>query len=154
MRTMMNRTVALFALILIAGCGQNTSGDYDSDSGDLPADGMVTADSMEAVDADVVIGASDGEVGEVHDGGDTIDSDAGDPECYSDDDCPEGQICMDGQCVCDGDDDDGEDESCASGKTLLCHYPPGNPANLHNICVGTPAVPAHLAHGDTLGVCP
>jgi hypothetical protein len=38
-------------------------------------------------------------------------------------------------------------------KTTVCHIPPGNPANKHTICVGTPAVPAHLAHGDFLGSC-
>jgi hypothetical protein len=39
-------------------------------------------------------------------------------------------------------------------KVTLCHIPPGNPANAHTITVGAPAVPAHLAHGDTLGPCP
>jgi hypothetical protein len=32
----------------------------------------------------------------------------------------------------------------------LCHLPYGNK---HTICVGNPAVPAHLAIGDTLGAC-
>ena len=40
------------------------------------------------------------------------------------------------------------------GKAVICHYPPGNPGNRHTIEVGQPAVPAHLAHGDTLGPCP
>jgi len=125
------------------------------DGGEMNADASLPdSNTVDTADANVVIGTSDGGVGEVHDGGVVGVSDAGVPGCYSDDDCPEGQICVDGQCVCDGDGDDGDDESCASGKALLCHYPPGNPANLHNICVGTPAVPAHLAHGDTLGVCP
>ena len=39
-------------------------------------------------------------------------------------------------------------------KVCLCHLPPGNPWNAHGICVGEPAVDAHLAHGDTLGSCP
>lgn len=73
--------------------------------------------------------------------------------CCSDTDCPDGKACHDGQCVCDGDGDDGQDGQCRAGKTLLCHYPPGNHHHRHNICVGDPAVPAHLAHGDTLGVC-
>src|SRR5260370_19822451 len=38
-------------------------------------------------------------------------------------------------------------------KTTICHIPPGNPANAHTLCVGNPAVPAHLGHGDYLGVC-
>ena len=38
-------------------------------------------------------------------------------------------------------------------KTTVCHIPPGNPANAHTICVGNPAVPAHLAHGDFVGTC-
>jgi hypothetical protein len=40
------------------------------------------------------------------------------------------------------------------GKAIICHYPPGNPGNRHTIEIGQPAVPAHLAHGDTLGPCP
>jgi len=38
-------------------------------------------------------------------------------------------------------------------KVTICHIPPGNPSNAHTITVGAPAVPAHLAHGDTLGPC-
>jgi len=58
--------------------------------------------------------------------------------------------------VCDGPPPpppDGGGMSCAEGKTLLCHYPPGNPGNRHDICVGNAAVPAHLKHGDKLGDC-
>ena len=36
----------------------------------------------------------------------------------------------------------------SSKKTALCHVPPGNPAGATLISVGTPAVPAHVAHGD------
>ena len=39
------------------------------------------------------------------------------------------------------------------GKVCLCHIPPGNPDNAHTICVGAPAVKAHLGHGDSLGEC-
>ena len=42
----------------------------------------------------------------------------------------------------------------ADGKVTLCHIPPGNPANAHQITVDASAVPAHLAHGDTEGPCP
>jgi hypothetical protein len=38
-------------------------------------------------------------------------------------------------------------------KVTICHIPPGNPANAHSITVGSPAVRAHLAHGDYLGAC-
>lgn len=38
-------------------------------------------------------------------------------------------------------------------KVEICHVPPGNPGNAHTIEVGESAVPAHLAHGDSLGEC-
>ncbi len=38
-------------------------------------------------------------------------------------------------------------------KVTLCHIPPGNPDARHTITVGAPAEDAHLAHGDSLGVC-
>ena len=39
-------------------------------------------------------------------------------------------------------------------KTTICHIPPGNPANVHTICVGNAAVPAHVRnHGDFIGPC-
>jgi hypothetical protein len=38
-------------------------------------------------------------------------------------------------------------------KVLICHIPPGNPANAHTILVGEPALSAHLAHGCALGSC-
>lgn len=38
-------------------------------------------------------------------------------------------------------------------KVSVCHIPPGNPDNFHTIIVSENAVPAHLAHGDLLGVC-
>jgi len=41
-----------------------------------------------------------------------------------------------------------------SNKVLICHIPPGNPANAHEICISANAVPAHLTnHGDHLGPC-
>lgn len=36
----------------------------------------------------------------------------------------------------------------ADDKVLVCHIPPGNPANAHFIEVSADAVPAHIAHGD------
>lgn len=42
-------------------------------------------------------------------------------------------------------------------KVLICHIPPGNPANAHTICVSPNAVNAHLngnnSHNDFLGDC-
>jgi len=39
-------------------------------------------------------------------------------------------------------------------KVLICHIPPGNPANAHDICVSTHAVEPHQTHhGDTIGAC-
>lgn len=38
-------------------------------------------------------------------------------------------------------------------KVLMCHLPPGNPANMHDICISPNAVPAHLGHGCALGSC-
>src|SRR4051812_39413485 len=44
--------------------------------------------------------------------------------------------------------------TCAAPKVLICHIPPGNPANAHEICVGEPAVAAHVSHhGDSIGAC-
>lgn len=48
---------------------------------------------------------------------------------------------------------------CGDKKVLICHVPPGNPAAKHTICIGEPAVTAHLEkhHGgrslDYLGDC-
>jgi hypothetical protein len=39
-------------------------------------------------------------------------------------------------------------------KVTICHIPPGDPANAHEITVGEPAVAAHVRnHGDTIGPC-
>ena len=49
--------------------------------------------------------------------------------------------------------------SAQSKKVLICHYPKGNPDNRHEICIGRPALKAHLsqhqdsAHKDHLGDC-
>jgi subtilase family serine protease len=40
-----------------------------------------------------------------------------------------------------------------NNKVLICHVPPGNPQNTQVLCVAPSAVPAHLAHGDNLGIC-
>jgi hypothetical protein len=39
-------------------------------------------------------------------------------------------------------------------KVTICHIPPGNPENAHEITVGYAAVAAHvLLHGDRIGPC-
>jgi len=38
-------------------------------------------------------------------------------------------------------------------KVAVCHVPSGNPDNAHTIWIAPSAVPAHLAHGDSLGTC-
>ena len=47
------------------------------------------------------------------------------------------------------------DVRCGNGlnKVAVCHVPPGNPANAHTICISENGVPAHLAHGCSLGAC-
>jgi hypothetical protein len=47
----------------------------------------------------------------------------------------------------------GSTDSGGVAKVMVCHIPPGNPGNRHVIIVGLPAVQAHLAHGDMLGIC-
>ncbi len=45
-------------------------------------------------------------------------------------------------------------KACLGKKVLVCHVPPGNPANAHTICVGKSAVDAHSSnHGDAVGAC-
>lgn len=40
-------------------------------------------------------------------------------------------------------------------EITICHYPPGNPGNPHEITISESAWPAHHDnHGDTLGSCP
>jgi hypothetical protein len=42
----------------------------------------------------------------------------------------------------------------ADDKVTICHVPPGNPENAHEITVGYFASVAHLAlHDDTIGSC-
>jgi hypothetical protein len=38
-------------------------------------------------------------------------------------------------------------------KVKICHFPPGNPGNAHEIIIDASALSAHQAHGDTLGEC-
>lgn len=40
-----------------------------------------------------------------------------------------------------------------SGFLTICHIPPGNTSNKQTLVIGVPALGAHLAHGDTVGVC-
>jgi hypothetical protein len=38
-------------------------------------------------------------------------------------------------------------------QVTICHVPPGNPENAHEITVAEASLPAHYPHGDTLGTC-
>ncbi len=39
-------------------------------------------------------------------------------------------------------------------KVTICHIPPGDPANRHDLCINSNAVPNHLnGHGDYIGEC-
>jgi hypothetical protein len=49
--------------------------------------------------------------------------------------------------------DDDDEGSQGQNKVLVCHKP-NNKKGGHTISIAEPAVPAHLAHGDTLGACP
>lgn len=40
------------------------------------------------------------------------------------------------------------------GKTVICHYPSGNPGNHNTLTIATSALQVHLDHGDTVGNCP
>jgi hypothetical protein len=58
--------------------------------------------------------------------------------------------------ACAGEAPEGEpeaEEEDGQAKALVCHVPPGNPESPVTIEVAEPAVPAHLAHGDTEGAC-
>ena len=46
-----------------------------------------------------------------------------------------------------------EGASQEGGLIEVCHCPPGNPDNCQTIVINPAALPAHLAHGDTLGPC-
>jgi hypothetical protein len=42
-------------------------------------------------------------------------------------------------------------EGAPEEKVTICHFPPGNPSNVHQITVGASAVPAHVTnHGDAV----
>ncbi len=55
-----------------------------------------------------------------------------------------------------------DDNSCGEDKkkVLVCHFPPGNPAAMHTICISRHALNAHMNHGhsepehqDHIGAC-
>ena len=46
-----------------------------------------------------------------------------------------------------------EEQKDLGHKVYVCHIPPGNPANAHTIHISINAVPAHLAHGCSVGAC-
>lgn len=54
------------------------------------------------------------------------------------------QLCPEDRCGQDG------------KKSLICHVPPGNPSNAHDICIADVAVDDHFEEheGDSCGACP
>lgn len=47
-----------------------------------------------------------------------------------------------------------DDQDTQKLCNVICHVPPGNPANAHTIVIGYPAVNAHLSHHDDyVGSC-
>jgi hypothetical protein len=39
-------------------------------------------------------------------------------------------------------------------RVTICHIPPGNPENRHEVTIGEPAVEPHVVeHGDYVGLC-
>ena len=52
-----------------------------------------------------------------------------------------------------GYDDDSIWYSNNGNKVTICHIPPGNSANAHEITISVNALDTHLAHGDSIGAC-
>lgn len=46
-----------------------------------------------------------------------------------------------------------ENVSKENHKITICHIPPGNPGNAHEITIDSNALQAHLDHGDHIGTC-
>lgn len=53
--------------------------------------------------------------------------------------------------ILEDEDNDNAGDVTGGGKVLVCHKPN---KNAHTLSIAPAAVPAHLAHGDTLGPCP
>jgi len=70
--------------------------------------------------------------------------------CVSDD----GTLIVTQITVLHAEDDDNDDggETTGGEKVLICHKP--DKKGGHTLSIASPAVPAHLAHGDVLGACP
>ncbi len=117
-----------------------TMGPCNCDPGDSDdSDDSAAGDSGDSDDSDP--GDSDGSTN--GDSDDSDDSEAGDSD-DSDDSSP-GAI--------DSDSDSGVDSVDPPAKVTICHIPPGNPANAHTITISANALAAHMAHGDTTGIC-
>ncbi|WP_457651835.1 hypothetical protein [Rhodocaloribacter sp.] len=137
-------------------CGDDD--DDDHDGGECGDDDDDDHDGGECGDDDDDDGDDDHDSGEC--GDDDDDHDDGDHD-DGDDDHDDGDDDHDDDD--DGDDDDDDDDDCGGdeeedddggeNKVTICHIPPGNADNAHTIIIGEPAVDAHLAHGDYVGVC-
>jgi hypothetical protein len=58
-------------------------------------------------------------------------------------------LCING----DTDDDQDDDQGGYGRKVTICHIPGGDMSKAHTITISKFALPAHLAHGDTIGPC-
>lgn len=67
--------------------------------------------------------------------------------CISDD----GRLILVQIILLEDEDPGGSDDAAGGEKVLVCHKPN---KNAHTLSIAPAAVPAHLAHGDTLGPCP
>lgn len=68
--------------------------------------------------------------------------------CVSED----GQLILVQIVILDNDNETTSDDSGNGEKVLICHKP--DKKGGHTLSIASPAVPAHLAHGDYLGACP
>jgi Flp pilus assembly protein TadG len=133
----------------------DSSDSDDSDSGD--SDGSTSGDSDDSDDSQGEFGPPDSDDSDDSDSGDSDGSTSGDSDDSDDSDAGTSDDSDDSDPGDGGDSDDSGSGDSDSGSGMpqvtICHIPPGNPGNPQTITVGSPSVPAHLAHGDVLGTC-
>ncbi len=136
--------------IITEGDGDNSNnGDDASDDGGDPS---------------TTVGTNDDDSSDDDSSDDDSSDDGGDPSTTvgtNDDDSSDDDSSDDDSSDNDGDDNELSEVACGAKKVMICHYPPGNPAARHTICIGEPALKAHMSHkhqdgeqSDTVGACP